>query len=84
MEVLMGRVSLTFAVSWPTPSFHHNDATDQVNGSFQLVALPLFLVNQLLVVVRQAEGLGEKVLVRRCVDALGMRKRQQENLQILG
>lgn len=55
-----------------------------MNRSFQLVALPLFLVNQLLVVVRQAEGLGEKVLVRRCVDALGMRKRQKENLQILG
>lgn len=55
-----------------------------MNGSFQFVALPLFLVSQLLVVVRQAEGLGEIVLVRRCVEALDMRKRQKENLQILG
>ena len=55
-----------------------------MNGSFQLVALPLFLVNQLLVVVRQAEGLGEGVLVQCLVEALGMRKRQKENLQILG
>ena len=84
MEVLMGRVSLTFATSWPIPSFHHNDATDQVNGSFQLVALPLFLVSQLLVVVRQTEGLGEGVLVQCLVEALDMRKRQKENLQILG
>lgn len=55
-----------------------------MNRSFQLVALPLFLVSQLLVVVRQAEGLGEGVLVQCLVDALGMRKRQKENLQILG
>lgn len=65
-------------------SFHHNETTDQVNGSFQLVALPLFLVSQLLVVVCQAEGLSEGVLVQCLVEALDMRKRQQENLQIIG